>query len=1446
MSIDTTNNDVFTLQERVASRWDGASSVGASIGARHAERAIADRLLDNLPGLAAFNGSFGADAWDVAGALAMAPMSMLAGGPAVRAMSMAELAEIVQIVLEEEELDVTFDGSDTRGDRSKQRQPAAQRAAATTAQRQKIAAVKRAIAEARKAAQVRRATQASQSRGNQAQAANIAKAAEAARRLESLQQAAAASPSESLALQIQAASVEFAGLQAAIEPTHDASGDFLSAGLAPVGTADPASAGVRAMARLVRHDPAQFGLLHQAPSLAAERGNELQPYAIAGAQQWQSAGSRALRLADVNADMAMVQPTTELGWSDATDGFGGAVVPRPSATATLPPAVLAASRVDPVTLQLRPGAPDAGYEQSGPSGFAAAGVPRPQRLLTPASATATPALAAAAITAALRVEQQHRTERSLVATAATRASAGERSRAAGGVDRPTSSLSPASAQKIAPLAQRSAAGLTHDAFAAAFAAKAPMPMGVGASWLAASDQATARLSQPLVAAAGVSPVVGYATAALASGESLVLGQSWTDGPAVDGGADFGRDVRRVPRQHAPSQVPTWLAPAAGASPIAAAGQRGVSLPQQIAAAAAAGARVPASAPGHAVPGVLGLGALDVASRWTQRALSAVAPATFAPRSAASAAVPSAVHGPTAAAFAVTSASEASAVAAAGSIGSFARGDVARFADTPAAYSGALLRDAGSGEWLLPGDEGYERATEQGRAGGGIARPPIAQGPSQRIDARQTAAAVQAQGALPSLKAAQTFLPAGAQKAALPGQAPLAQPAALAHGVGVQPALATAAAASPAFARAATAAVERFVNVHQRAIALDPVRAPAADGALALASVHASDRALGVTPLGARDALTPWLAQAALGAAGPTAMSIAPQAFSFAGDAALEHLAIGEEFATQPSAQTARAAALARAIRRAPVAGQAPSTVATTPAGASGATLVPGATAAPAVGTAQLGFAATGTSDAGEVLGRAVVSGGALPKVALPKLGGASLDLSSPVGLAAALRLFGESPSAIDSDAGTAFVERFFGRTGEIARSMLARAPATMETLRIAEGDVGATPVATSTSVARPGAAPSTAVAAPDGQALVVEGLAGLNALRALTRGQTGEQELRAMGAVEQTLLKPAAASASVTASESAATGGAATRPGKAAAAAAARPATSVRTHRFVPTALRRGRQLLGRSRRQTSLLNVSPTSVGGRHRFGYGSAELGGGALLGLTGDGGSFFGGEFGDNRTVGGAEQLSSSVRARRGTQPGQVGRSLTPRQVAQQQRLATPHGLPTHFDVRGDATYVDTSASPASDSMRYNPRKPASSATRQAVQAAAGATSASGGTSAAKASAASSVARVLSVTASPTANVLPLVAPAARAVAAAAAAKPLAESISTSGANPSMIAPMAGHDIAGQTAGGPGQGSTEKERAESGGTPAQELDQLAMKIARSVMIRIKRERERRGLHG
>jgi hypothetical protein len=106
---------------------------------------------------------------------------------------------------------------------------------------------------------------------------------------------------------------------------------------------------------------------------------------------------------------------------------------------------------------------------------------------------------------------------------------------------------------------------------------------------------------------------------------------------------------------------------------------------------------------------------------------------------------------------------------------------------------------------------------------------------------------------------------------------------------------------------------------------------------------------------------------------------------------------------------------------------------------------------------------------------------------------------------------------------------------------------------------------------------------------------------------------------------------------------------------------------------------------------------------------------------------------------------------------------------------------------------------------------------------------------------MARVLSVTSEPAANMLPLVAPMAQAVVQAAAAKPLSESIVTSGADPSAGMPL--------TSLGRDRGQGQQQEAASGGQQdagTADLDALASKIARSVMVRLKRERERRGQHG
>ena len=123
------------------------------------------------------------------------------------------------------------------------------------------------------------------------------------------------------------------------------------------------------------------------------------------------------------------------------------------------------------------------------------------------------------------------------------------------------------------------------------------------------------------------------------------------------------------------------------------------------------------------------------------------------------------------------------------------------------------------------------------------------------------------------------------------------------------------------------------------------------------------------------------------------------------------------------------------------------------------------------------------------------------------------------------------------------------------------------------------------------------------------------------------------------------------------------------------------------------------------------------------------------------------------------------------------------------------------------------------------------------------AAGPTASASATQASAMARVLSVTDSPTGNMLPLVAPAAHAVVTAAAAKPQSEHIVTSGYGPSQGTSATslqgnGHGDGGQAPGGEGDASQ--------GHDAQDVDALAAKIARSVLLRMQRERERRGQYG
>ncbi len=417
---------------------------------------------------------------------------------------------------------------------------------------------------------------------------------------------------------------------------------------------------------------------------------------------------------------------------------------------------------------------------------------------------------------------------------------------------------------------------------------------------------------------------------------------------------------------------------------------------------------------------------------------------------------------------------------------------------------------------------------------------------------------------------------------------------------------------------------------------------------------------------------------------------------------------------------------------------------------------------------------------------------------LQKLGVGAMDLREPAALQAAMALFGESPSAdVRPEAAQAFLSRFFGRV----QSPRKISPS-------AEGEL----LSLSPELGRPLTTAADRAMSPEPAAekqVVFEGLAGLAALRHMKSADVVEPELLALGKIED--MPSATPDAARTATGLAASG---TKV-----AAQDRRAGSVRLHEFAPLALARGRGLLSKGRRRGGrILRHTRRGRLGRSRVGYGSAGLGGGPLVGLgsADQGASFHGGDFGHTGTVQRAERLSAAVQSRRGLEPGPVGRVLRPRAGGAVERTMAPGGPGLGRD-----------AQLGSGGELVSPQ--------QAIQsAAAGAPSRQGATAQAKSVKAGAMARVLSVTAAPSANILPLVAPAARAIAAQAAAKPQAESIATSGADSTHAS--SSRSVAG--GGGSETGQTDATK--------QDLDALAMKIARSVLVRMKREKERRGIHG
>ena len=96
--------DVFTLHHAVLSRWDG----GKGLGAAHSSAGAAlvhghDRWLGQLAGLSTLGGGFGPAAWNLAAQMVAEQTLLSRMGADLRTLQVGELADLVQLVLEEEE-----------------------------------------------------------------------------------------------------------------------------------------------------------------------------------------------------------------------------------------------------------------------------------------------------------------------------------------------------------------------------------------------------------------------------------------------------------------------------------------------------------------------------------------------------------------------------------------------------------------------------------------------------------------------------------------------------------------------------------------------------------------------------------------------------------------------------------------------------------------------------------------------------------------------------------------------------------------------------------------------------------------------------------------------------------------------------------------------------------------------------------------------------------------------------------------------------------------------------------------------------------------------------------------------------------------------------------------------------------------------------------------------
>lgn len=1322
----TEQQDVLTLHKGILRRWESTDAMAERHQTSGGALTGAERLMAGLPGLATLTGTFGTHAWELATSIASDPMMLQRFSLDARAMSVSDLADLIQLVLEEEE----------------------------------VAAETDEIAPSRPRAVAKSATAKSAKPSAPAQAKRRTAAPGMARKLKAVRK---------LVAELKSGQREVApppGQQAGRDPAMSADSSLGGASRpeppGQMGSADPARGPTDAAVARPSTRPA-------AAAVRVDRW--LDP--LSTGVDLMNRAPRSLRMAQEAADFAFLAPTADEPFSPAAQQSMRPAAPRAASmfaatagAADLPTSVASSTSGG-------PRAPASGTAQSAvsaavasPARWAAAvaradayrpvaaGLASSGPAVATRSASPLAALAPAVAFAARKLESLRRWDarsdrRPAQATAANVADAAAVDGAARGTataDLRTQSQSPPrlSGQRLA------ANEGSPDRFAQVMGTAAAPASRWGrlvprlAAWLERSD--TALTNAPTATA---EPRRAYAASETGAGEWLVQGAN--EALSTSDAETTAAPVRSTTATATATRVPAWIAPqaarraevgraesarvAAARNPASRMGAVAAGATESVAplgtSSAASFASVssdPASSDRPRSLGFAALAAAGLSRRLADRLIGGLDPQVETP-------------------FWQPRSAQAPAANGVDTASSMAAGAFNTVATNARAYSGELAAAAGAGDWLVSESEAAE----------GIVETAVA-------ERRGAAPAARSAAATGRSEVQASRLQSGGSTGPRVGQTLRSAGAVLAH--------------------AAAAAIERVVQQSLRSDRLRSATAPTAagrtqPGASAMDFAGIADTGLlASAPNGLRDVLTPWLATRA-GAAPSTAV---------AGDRAAAAAGVGAEFVQLAPGD--EAVGLDSSVE---------------------------STSTPASGTRAASASMT-RSAATDRTRTATRSTPAERRFA--QLAAAVADAKEPAALRAALTLFGTQASAVaGTEVARAFLARWFGRP-EAARTLAAAvAPsgaAEMVALR-REMTADASPSSGSSAVAVGRAAEAKPASSDQ---IVLTGLAALAALgkptaeREAAFHEAAGRQMR-FGDVERELLAPSAESGLVDPSMAAAD-----VPARGLGRSLSGKSTAVQLHEFVPVGLRRGRGLVSSHRRSGSLVRMSPrTSTSSR--VGYGDSALGAGEMVGLGMSDATAFHGDVGPMpAALRGADRLGGIVQARRAMRgAGQSAPMPLPGT-----RGEGPGSVPSNFTYGQPTEFV-------------NPAAAVQNAVAQQGRS-------SGATAAGRSTQASAMARVLSVTAAPSENMLPLVAPAAHAMVAAAAAKPLSESIITSGADATLGMPTMGQSSS-KHGGGKGQEQGGKDEAGGPGA-AQDLDALAMKIARSVMMRLKRERERRGIHG